>query len=186
MSGDLLRIVAGGFSSAALRSGMPSIHSVVSTRAAVRCQSTAGTRNSDRRACARQVRTPPRLPCADQVPAPPTSPAFRPPPCRSRRASAENRSAQRAAKAKAERSRANSASTPGRRTFTATARGGSSVVVARCTCAIDAAAIGSSNDANALRAARRAPPDFGFGALASEKAASDPAAMRAPRPFPRR
>jgi len=60
-----------------------------------------------------------------------------------RRASPDIRSAMRAAKASAERSRANSCWMPGRSTLTATRRGGSSLVSASCTCAIEAAATAS-------------------------------------------
>ena len=62
---------------------------------------------------------------------------------RSRRASAEKFSACRAAKVKAARSAWKRCSTPGRSTLTATARGPPAVsTVARCTCAIEAAATG--------------------------------------------
>src|ERR1700684_3156404 len=62
---------------------------------------------------------------------------------RRRRASAENRSAARAKKARDSKSRANRSRTLGRRILTATHTGGVSLVWARCTCAMEAAAKGA-------------------------------------------
>ena len=136
-------------SAAGSRKGVPSIHSVVSTRARVRVQSSAGTRKSassamlsaSSEAAAPSMRR--SSSSATEAASVSTSATNR-----SRRASAENRSAMRAAKRNASKSRANWCSTPGRNTFTATRRGGSSAVQALCTCAIEAAATGGPNSEN--------------------------------------
>ena len=132
-------------------SGVPSIHSSVSTSLAVRSQSTAGTRKSGSAlvfsaisdsAAASSRRSISSATERRKVSTVSIS--------RSRRASADRLSACCAAKVKASRSTRKRRSTFGRSTFTATGLLPSGVATsARCTCAIEAAATAGPNDAKA-------------------------------------
>ena len=146
---------------------MASIHSSVSTSLVVRSQSTAGTRKSgsslvfsaiSESAAASSRKSISIMTERRNVSTTSTS--------RSRRASAERFSACCAAKVKAARSAWKRRSTPGRSTLTATARGSAAVAtVARCTCAIEAAATGGPKLAKT--AATGLPNDAATAASAS-------------------
>ena len=136
-------------SAARLESGVPSIHSSVSTVRAVRSQSTAGTRKSgssfvlsriSAMAAASSRRSISIV--TERASVSTTSMS------RSRRASAEWRSALRAAKYSVSRSDLKRRSMPGRSTFTASVCPSASAL---CTCAIEAAATAGPNEANSSR-----------------------------------
>ena len=132
---------------------MPSIHSSVSTRRAVRCQSTAGTRNASTPAAARPFdvvghlrdggRLEPQvhleLGRAPQV----VDDGDRPQPARRRMEPLDQAGGEIVAVEIVLKRR----STPGRRILTATVRRvpSASSTTALCTCAIEAAAIGGPN-----------------------------------------
>ena len=125
-------------------SGVASIHSKVNTSLVVRSQSTAGTRKSGSSlvfsAISESAAASRRKSISTSTERRNVSTTSM---SRNRRASADKFSACSAAKVKAPRSAWKRFSTPGRNTLTATARGSPAVsTVARCTCAIEAAATG--------------------------------------------
>ena len=177
-------------SAARSESGVPSIHSSVSTSRAVRSQSIAGTRKSGS-----------LLGVLGDTRTPPPPRAGSPSPCVTERASVSTTSTRRSRRASGRQSLGRAArrrtcrrdraakrrSMPGRSTLTATSRSPVGVAHARrCTCAIEAAATGSPKS---TKNSRQRPPerrlDRAAGLGARERRACGPAAARARAP-PRR
>ncbi len=167
------------------RTDRPSIHSLVSRSGPCGSSRYAAPGIVPRHGCAHTARMPPPLPCADPAPAQRSAKVShhrdQPQAARFRRQAFGNAGKQRQCFQIAGR---NPRGTCGPRTLTATLTGGVSLVWARCTWAMDAAASGAPKLENRLPPAYQRHPRFRHAPDFPKKAAAGPADVpeRAPSP----